>query len=982
MQEAVIATLLNTEQSRIDLRETVSLHTICVSEGVPVYSIKTGPVQLTDPSSCWYVVNGTVDVYVTALDKNANPTGSRTYARAANAGDLLFGINQNENSAANGLIARGGKDAALVKLPLARFEMEPAIATDFERGVNDWIEGLTAALIGNSPSNPEIDEEISENLTSLVKPQNRYGPAQETLWILGADRFIYCDKVEVDTHNGVFPLSRDAWIVPVTEGSVTTLTTAQVARDGLLQPALAKFHKTVLHSIAINTDLNRSNNLERLRRREQRDNELLETALSDALVVNRQAKSVIHEVKSADHLTKVIAHLATILNAGTPKITSSTGVMERSQSLKQLLDSAGLTSREVELSGQWWRSAGAPLVAWTKAGKPLAMWSSNRSRYSCFDPETGHTVYVDSRLAETLSTAAHAVYPTLLKDRIKFRDLVKTGLLGGKRDLAFLVLFGLLGALVGLIVPSVTAFLINTAIPQSAGRLVVEMSAVLFSVAIIVGIFQVLQATALLRMGTIFESQAQAALWHRLMRLPTSFFRDYNSGNLTMRAMGLSQIRTVLSHGVITVTLGGIFSSLNIVVMIIYGGWLAIPALLLTLLTIAVAIVANLLKLPELRKAIAAQDELAGQSTQALTAIKKLRVAGAGNRISSRLIHLHNRQRMHDYNVRSVENVLRSFNVIIPVLASAVFYAMVMLLFDEPPATGDFVAFTTAFGSFIVGIIAILNSVPLGLIVLVLYERLKPILEKPPETAAGSSPPGKLLGRIEMNRITYRYLTGGTAVVDDVSLKIEPGQFVAIVGPSGSGKSTLLRLLLGFEQPQRGSVSYDGKDLSKLDIGAVRQQFGTVLQNAEIIGGSIFENIAGARSLTMEEAWEAARKAGLDQTINAMPMQMHTAINDSGTISGGERQRLMLARALAGNPSILFMDEATSALDNITQAIVADSLSNLELTRVVVAHRLSTVKDADVIFVMQNGKIAEVGNAETLLESGGLFSEFVARQRF
>jgi ATP-binding cassette subfamily C protein len=465
------------------------------------------------------------------------------------------------------------------------------------------------------------------------------------------------------------------------------------------------------------------------------------------------------------------------------------------------------------------------------------------------------------------------------------------------------------------------------------------------------------------------------------MRMPSKFFRQFNSGNLAVRAMGLSQIRTVLSRGLATAMLGGIFSFLNFIVMIAYGGWLTLAALVMMILTLAFGLTANIMKIRRLRLAIMAHDDLAGLSVQAIAAIKKLRVAGAENRLASKLISLHNRQRTYDYAARSIENWLRAYNTVIPLFSTAVFFAVVEFLFTDPPATGNFVAFTAAYGSFIVGLTGLLNALTMGLTGFVLYERLRPILETKPEKSIGSLPPGALSGKIEISRVTFRYLNAGRPVLNDVSLTIEPGQFVAIVGPSGSGKSTLLRMLLGFERPHSGSILYDGKDLSRLDVDAVRLQFGAILQNMQVLGGSIFENIAGSRSLTMDDAWRAAELACFDQEIKALPMQMNTVVNDGGTLSGGEKQRLMLARALAGNPKILFMDEATSALDNSTQAVVTKSLSGLDLTRVVIAHRLSTIKDADVIYVMQGGKIIDSGNAETLLESSDLFAAFVERQQ-
>lgn len=719
--------------------------------------------------------------------------------------------------------------------------------------------------------------------------------------------------------------------------------------------------------------------LDRILDREQRDADLLANSLLNALALTRQIEPAASP-ELTDPLTRVVARVSAVLKANPPVIDEHAEGLETESRLSRLLTSADLASRKVSLSNRWWETGRAAMVAWTKSGQPLALWPIGRSGYAYYEAESDRTGRVDTTLAGTLKETARAVYPTLLQDKVRFNDLLATGLHGTGQDLFFTLLFGVVGALVGLLTPSITATLINIAIPESAQRMVVELTTILVSVAIIVAVFQFLQATALLRAQTIFEANAQAALWHRLMRMPSEFFRKFDAANLALRVMGLSQIRTVLSQGITTAVLGGIFSSVNFVVMIVYGGWLTAVALVMTILTIVVALLANVAKVRRLRNAIAAHDNLAGLSAQIISAIKKIRVAGADTRILARLISMYNLQRRYKYDARLIENFLRAFNAVIPLLSTAAFFAAIEFWLEEPPSTGNFVAFAAAYGSFIVGITGLINSLIVGLVAVVLYERLKPVLEASPERAVGAVPPGTLSGHIELDGVTFRYHPDGPVVLDNISLTIEPGQFVAIVGPSGSGKSTLFRLLLGFEQPQSGSILYDGKDLSRLDIIETRQQFGVVLQNTPILGGSILENIVGMRGLTLDDAWKAAERASLAQDIRAMPMQMHTFIGDGATISGGERQRLMIARALAGLPRILFMDEATSALDNATQAAITETLSSLDFTRVVIAHRLSTVKDADIIYVMQHGRIVESGDAVTLLKIGGVFSELAERQ--
>ncbi|HAS81647.1 MAG TPA: hypothetical protein DCS43_02945 [Verrucomicrobia bacterium] len=262
-----------------------------------------------------------------------------------------------------------------------------------------------------------------------------------------------------------------------------------------------------------------------------------------------------------------------------------------------------------------------------------------------------------------------------------------------------------------------------------------------------------------------------------------------------------------------------------------------------------------------------------------------------------------------------------------------------------------------------------------------LVERARPLLEAAPEIGEDKVDPGLLSGAIEVSHLRFRYAPEGSLILDDVSLEVAPGEFIALVGPSGSGKSTLLRLLLGFEQPEAGGILFDGQDLASIDTTAVRRQMGVVMQNAQIMPQSLYNNIVGTTGGTLDDAWEAATQVGLAADIRQMPMGMQTVILEGGgALSGGQMQRLMIARAIVSRPKILLLDEATSALDNRTQAVVTDSLDRLRVTRVVVAHRLSTVVNADHIYVMEAGRIIETGHYAQLMQANGPFARLAERQ--
>ena len=486
----------------------------------------------------------------------------------------------------------------------------------------------------------------------------------------------------------------------------------------------------------------------------------------------------------------------------------------------------------------------------------------------------------------------------------------------------------------------------------------------------------------MLRLGGTIDWKLQAAIIDRLLRLPASLFREHTVGDLVDRSMGVDTARRILTGRVLRGMMAGLLCWFSLGLMLYYDFKLGLIALILTIARALLIILISVVRLYHENRQFNLQGKASGFVLQLISGIGKLRVADATARaiaVWSRIFAL---QKKYFISSQKAANALSVFETAFPTIAtliifSAASYTKSELMLD----VGGFFAFFAAFGQSMASVGSWALGVSEALIAIPHLARLRPLTSSVAEVSEDGKPPGELSGGIEFSRLTFRYVSGGPPVLDNVSLRIAPGEYVAIVGPSGSGKSSLFRLLLGFEKPESGAVFLDGKAIETLDISAVRRQFGVVLQNGKLVSGSLYENICGGLQLPLEQAWEAARLAGIEEDIKKMPMGMHTLIAEGvNTLSGGQRQRIMIARAIARRPRILLLDEATSSLDNQSQAIASESLANLNVTRLVIAHRLSTVRQADRIVVLTDGKIAQTGRFAELSNAPGLFASFAERQ--
>jgi NHLM bacteriocin system ABC transporter ATP-binding protein len=646
---------------------------------------------------------------------------------------------------------------------------------------------------------------------------------------------------------------------------------------------------------------------------------------------------------------------------------------------------AGLGCRQVILREGWRARDNGPLMGqWHEGGGPIALLPRGAGRYVAIDPQTGQTRAVDSTVATAISPSATMLYAPLPDAVNGVGSLLKLGLHGARGDGLRIVAAGLASGVLASVAPIAVGLMFQSAIPDGDRGGMAVIVAGLLAAALGAGMFDLVKAIALLRIETRLEARLQPALMQRLLSLAPRFFRDHNAGDLHDRLQGLSRARRLLAGATLTSALSLALTLPSLIVIAVYGGAIAGLALALVGLGVGVVAVSALGEWRPRREAARLQGRETGLLVQMLQGVAKLRVAASEPRLFAVWAGLFSARKRAAARASVWSDLRASFMAAYPTLALA---AVFLSAFARTRAGGDltlggFAAINAAFAQLLAALAGASSALTSLVETLPLIERIRPILIAEPETRGLKSDPGPLTGDIELSHVSFRYAANAPDVIEDVCLKIGHGEFVALVGASGSGKSTLMRLLLGFETPTSGDIFYQDRPIASLDLTALRRRIGVVLQNGRTLSGNIFENMTNGAPYSLDDAWEAARMAGLEDEIKALPMGMHTQLTEgSPSLSGGQAQRLMIARALIGKPDVLMFDEATSALDNPSQAVVTASLERLGVTRLVIAHRLSTVERADRIVVLDKGRIVESGRFTELMAKGGALAALARRQQ-
>ncbi|MFI6490231.1 NHLP bacteriocin export ABC transporter permease/ATPase subunit [Streptomyces sp. NPDC050564] len=654
---------------------------------------------------------------------------------------------------------------------------------------------------------------------------------------------------------------------------------------------------------------------------------------------------------------------------------------DRLDPVERIALASRVRTRAVRLDGRWWRDNIGPLIGHRAvSGAPVALlW--RRGGYVAVQPSSGRETPVEKANAAEFEPRAVMFYRPLPERRLSPLRLLRFCLQGTGGDLRNLAISGLVTVAIGALVPIATGKVLGEYVPKAQHGLIVQVCLAIMITSIVSAAFMLLQNLTMLRMEGRIEATLQPAVWDRLLRLPTKFFTARSTGELASAAMGISAIRRLLAGVGPTVAQAGTVGAMNLGLLFWYSVPMALAAIGMLVVIAAVFLGLGLWQVRWQRRLVVLSNKLNNQAFQTLRGLPKLRVAAAENYAYAAWASEFARSRELQQKVGRIKNLTTVMGAVYLPLCSLLMFMLLAGPAHGSLSAADFLTFSTSMTMLLTSVTQITGAFVSAAAALPMFEEIKPVLDATPEVRVASTRPGILSGGIEARRLSFRYADDGPLVLDDVSFDIRPGEFVAIVGPSGCGKSTLLRLLIGFDKPVSGSVLYDGQDLAALDQSAVRRQCGVVLQHAQPFTGSILDCICGTEPYTPEEAMAAAEMAGLAEDIKRMPMGLHTIVSGSGAISGGQRQRLMIAQALIRRPRILFFDEATSALDNETQRTVIESTRALNATRVVIAHRLSTVMDADRVIVMEDGRVAQQGPpAQLLADTGGRLHELVRRQ--
>ncbi len=941
------------------------------------------PLLLRDAGSVWLVRAGAVHLFeVEATTRGAS--GARRFLSTVEPGAALFGLGAGD--APVDFIALGMPGTVLRRLPVGRL-LE--LTADARHGrqvaalIDTWVRRLEQVALREFPPRDYVDLG-GEGAVDL--PAGRAArPRSEVRWVSlerGRARVAGLGADLQPGAAGAVPVSERNWITASEDTRLHTLDTPSWLAAASDLGDLGRYHAAVLQAAGAARAAGVQRERRRMEERARGDARALGGAVSRlAAVLDPSELLALGAEPEADPLLsafRLVQHALGLQPLVAPRAEPAAASDER---LRQLGAAARVRVRPVRLRSGWWQEDGGPLLGFRADGRPVALLPDSGLRYHMVDPVERQRVPVTAEVAARISLDAATITRAFPDRALGALDLVRFALLATRRDVATILGTGAAMGLLALLTPILTGSIFNRIIPgQERGTLldvVIGLGAAGFASAL----FQLARGIALARLEGRMDGTVQSAVWDRLLELPVPFFSQYTAGDLVNRSMGINQMRQVLTGSVLNAVLSGIFSLFSFALLFYYSMHLALAATALVVLLSSVTLWANVRLVGQQRRALSVQGRLAGMVLQFITGVAKLRVSGAEARAFARWADLHASYQRVMIQAGGTQNALTTVSAVFPVVSSLVIFAVVGLSHGSLISAGAFLAFTSAYGQFSSSALGLSGAAMSLLQVVPLYERVRPILQTVPEADAGKMDPGELSGRIEVSRVTYRYAEDGPAVLQDVSIEARPGEFVALVGPSGSGKSTLMRLLLNFDTPEAGAVYLDGKDLRNLDARAVRRQIGVVLQTSRLMPGDIFSNIVGASSLTLEDAWEAARMAGFEEDVQRMPMGMHTYLSvGGGTLSGGQRQRLMIARALVKKPRILLFDEATSALDNRTQAIISRSLEELRATRIVIAHRLSTIINADRIYVLQGGRVLQTGMYEELAGQPGPFAELIRRQ--
>ena len=971
---------------------------IPIVERIGGVRIRTGayrPFPMDDPERVHFVEQGHLDIFTVEFGAD-EAVGRRRFVSRVPAGEFAFGarriVDRDSPDRGLGFLAVPSLDAVVVEGARSGVASE-SFDLAAVNWIDEWVSRLSAFLVRDRP--PPRDALLLEADPDVPYPAGAVLSAQHrvVMWASADVPMLLIGRQDLTVAEGapLLPVTQRTWFQIDHEARVSAVYSPTALLRGRLLPALDRFAQIVL-AFALHAEVEAAE-ASHARRRDAQN--ARRESVSQALRGFSEVMGAAGRGAGTGSAARTPLQAAATLVAASYGATLEASASWRdertaAEAIQALARGSGISTRFITLAPTWWRRDGPSFVGFTAASdrqqKPLAILSDGRGGYRAVDPETGAGFRVTRRGAAGIASGGVAFYPPLPDVADSARAALGFSLHGRGRDLRTLLFVGVLGGLAALVAPVLTGEILVGFIPRADIARWLAALAALLLVAIGAAVFDIVRGLTLLRVQGRVDERLQSAVWNRLLSLPAPFFRDYTAGDLADRANGISEIRRTLTGAAVQAAMSGIFSVFSLGLLFYYSRSLALYVCGLLVGLIGVIWLLSRNQLRHYRTAFHMRGAINGFVFQMIGGLAKIRVGNAESYALARWAARFAEQRKATLAARRWAAGQHVVSSMFQPLSLTVIFALVhqALLHADQQSSIDlaaFLSFHAAFVQLTIAVIALANAATTIVGVIPLFERVRPILEARPETSGAGIDPGDLTGDIEFANVTFRYRPDSPNALDGVSFHIRQGEYVAFVGSSGCGKSTLYRLLLGFERPDSGTVFLDGHDLSGLDPIAVRRRMGVVLQDVQTVAGSIYENIAGMSPLSSEEAWSAARAAALEDDIRAMPMGMGTMLPEGGVgLSAGQQQRLLIARALVRKPRVVLFDEATSALDNRTQAVVQESLKKLGVTRLVIAHRLSSIRDVDRIYVLDSGRIVESGRYDDLLERDGVFAALCRRQ--
>lgn len=900
----------------------------------------------------------------------------------------MFGVAPQAGETTLSLTAKGGQGTLLRRLPVADLAtVDPA---ELVALVDAWIMGVATTFSQGVAYHPQPDAFVEARLP-LPAEKGMFSVRRGVAWLhlSSPDTALFMDLVEVTeeasgTRTGMIPVTPASWVTLPVPQPASAVSSETLLEQGLLWHSLEDYHQLVFSLERINRSLAVVDlgNLDRASTTTRRFNE----DIARRRLFNPYD---LPEGKGDDQDGALLGEVLRMVGRHEDfdlKWPAKSDLSDFTPSLADVLDVSGVRGRRVRLAlkDRWWvGDSGAMLAFQVEEGRPVALLPGTSGRYRMVDPATGHTALVTARNAGSLQTEAWSFYRPLASDRAGLRDLFQIARKGSGPSIARFVAVGLLGGLIMVLPAIVLGFIADRVIPSGEWVLLYSALALLVAFAVIRALMHMLQGMMLMGLEGRMTSRVEAAFWDRLLRLPSNFLRRYPTGDRTMRGMTFQRILDAVQGVVVNDVVSILFLIPALTVIFFYDAVLGTVTAALGLLSLLVTVALGLRQTAPYTKVVRAVQRRTGQLFQIINGIAKLRVEGAEGSAFATWARHYGEQLRADLELGARAAHLRAFGTALPLLSGAVVLMAATLYGSETLTAGEFLTIYIAFTIFITGVIRLGSSFAPIATIAPEYAQIKPFLDETPETSTGGEPVGHLGGDIVFDRISFRYDPEGPLILDDISIHARPGEFIAIAGESGAGKSTLFRLALGLSTPTAGTIYYDRRDLKKLNVKQLRRNIGAVPQEVQLHPQDLWDNIVGDKEDASAKAvWRAVRMACIEEEIKAMPMGLLTCVGDSSSVtSGGESQRIMIARALMRRPRVLLLDEATNWLDNESQSRIMDNLAQMTSTRIVIAHRLSTLSQADRIYVLDGGRVVQEGTYAELAETEGVFRNLVRRQK-